>query len=120
MNLHKFKQEKRGHQDCGTRFDEDDLQLWKLSGFFIFGDDKLMIIIGSWVTCVCQIVIIVPKRLLSREKHKSGSRWYLSATLAFPVESLRGSVPKNGPIDFASKNHFSLNSADGKGLGPKC
>ena len=24
---------------------------------------------------------------------------------------LRGSVPKNGPIDFASKNHFSLNSA---------
>ena len=32
---------------------------------------------------------------------------------------LRGSVPKNGPIDFASKNHFSLNSADGKGLVPK-
>ena len=32
---------------------------------------------------------------------------------------LRGSVPKNGPIDFASKNHFSLNSADGKGLIPK-
>ena len=29
---------------------------------------------------------------------------------------LRGSVPKNGPIDCASKNHFSLNSADGKGL----
>ena len=33
--------------------------------------------------------------------------------------ALRGSVPKNGPIDFASKNHFSLNSADGKGLVPK-
>ena len=33
--------------------------------------------------------------------------------------TLRGSVPKNGPIDFASKNHFSLNSADGKGLVPK-
>ena len=33
--------------------------------------------------------------------------------------SLRGSVPKNGPIDCASKNHFSLNSADGKGLVPK-
>ena len=32
---------------------------------------------------------------------------------------LRGSVPKNGPIDFASKNNFSLNSADGKGLVPK-
>ena len=32
---------------------------------------------------------------------------------------LRGSVPKNGPIHFASKNHFSLNSADGKGLVPK-
>ena len=32
---------------------------------------------------------------------------------------LRGSVPKNGPIDFASKNHFSLNSADGKSLIPK-
>ena len=32
---------------------------------------------------------------------------------------LRGSVPKNGPIDFASKNHFSFNSADGKGLVPK-
>ena len=32
---------------------------------------------------------------------------------------LRGSVPKNGPIDYASKNHFSLNSADGKGLIPK-
>ena len=36
------------------------------------------------------------------------------------VGKLRGSVPKNGPIDFASKNHFSLNSADGKGLIPKC
>ena len=35
------------------------------------------------------------------------------------LETLRGSVPKNGPIDFASKNHFSLNSADGKGLVPK-
>ena len=34
-------------------------------------------------------------------------------------QDLRGSVPKNGPIDFASKNHFSLNSADGKGLIPK-
>ena len=32
---------------------------------------------------------------------------------------LRGSVPKNGPIDFASKNHFYLNSAEGKGLVPK-
>ena len=29
--------------------------------------------------------------------------------------NLRGSVPKNGPIDFASKNHFSLNSAEGFG-----
>ena len=36
-----------------------------------------------------------------------------------PINPLRGSVPKNGPIDFASKNHFSLNSADGKGLIPK-
>ena len=35
------------------------------------------------------------------------------------IYKLRGSVPKNGPIDFASKNHFSLNSADGKGLVPK-
>ena len=35
------------------------------------------------------------------------------------ANALRGSVPKNGPIDFASKNHFSLNSADGKGLVPK-
>ena len=35
------------------------------------------------------------------------------------TDELRGSVPKNGPIDFASKNHFSLNSADGKGLIPK-
>ena len=35
------------------------------------------------------------------------------------LDVLRGSVPKNGPIDFASKNHFSLNSADGKGLIPK-
>ena len=35
------------------------------------------------------------------------------------VAILRGSVPKNGPIDCASKNHFSLNSADGKGLVPK-
>ena len=35
------------------------------------------------------------------------------------IVDLRGSVPKNGPIDFASKNHFSLNSADGKGLVPK-
>ena len=34
------------------------------------------------------------------------------------VQYLRGSVPKNGPIDCASKNHFSLNSADGKGLVP--
>ena len=33
--------------------------------------------------------------------------------------SLRGSVPKNGPIDFASKNHFSLKSADREGLVPK-
>ena len=32
------------------------------------------------------------------------------------MRALRGSVPKNGPIDFASKNHFSFNSADGKGL----
>ena len=40
--------------------------------------------------------------------------------LACPIlRVLRGSVPKNGPIDFASKNHFSLNSADGKGLVPK-
>ena len=38
---------------------------------------------------------------------------------AIKVQALRGSVPKNGPIDFASKNHFSLNSADGKGLIPK-
>ena len=28
-------------------------------------------------------------------------------------------VPKDGPIDFASKNQFSLNSADGKDLVPK-
>ena len=35
------------------------------------------------------------------------------------ITVLRGSVPKNGPIDCASKNHFSLNSADGKGLVPK-
>ena len=34
-------------------------------------------------------------------------------------EYLRGSVPKNGLIDFASKHHFSLNSADRKGLVPK-
>ena len=27
---------------------------------------------------------------------------------------LRGSVPKNGPIDCASKNNFSLNSAKKK------
>ena len=33
---------------------------------------------------------------------------------------LRDSVPKNGPIDFTSKNHFSLKSAGGKGLVPKC
>ena len=32
---------------------------------------------------------------------------------------LRGSVPKSGPIDFASKNHFPLNSADYTGLVPK-
>ena len=35
------------------------------------------------------------------------------------VEDLRGSVPKSGPIDFASKNHFPLNSADHMGLVPK-
>ena len=35
------------------------------------------------------------------------------------LKQLRGSVPKNGPIDFASKNHFPLNSADGKSLVPK-
>ena len=29
------------------------------------------------------------------------------------AQLLRGSVPKNGPIDCASTNHFSLNSADG-------
>ena len=38
---------------------------------------------------------------------------------AVKLNALRGSVPKNGPIDCASKNHFSLNSADGKGLVPK-
>ena len=32
---------------------------------------------------------------------------------------LRGSVPKNGPVNFASKNRFYFNSADGKGLVPK-
>ena len=35
------------------------------------------------------------------------------------LRHLRGSVAKNGPIDFASRNHFPLNSADGKGLVPK-
>ena len=35
------------------------------------------------------------------------------------LQELRGSVPKNGPIDFVSNNHFSVNSADGKGLVPK-
>ena len=35
------------------------------------------------------------------------------------ANSLRGSVPKSGPIDFVSKNHFPLNSADYMGLVPK-
>ena len=44
---------------------------------------------------------------------------YVMRCLTFSSHFLRGSVPNNGPIDFASKNHFSLNSADGKCLVPK-
>ena len=51
------------------------------------------------------------------EQHKESLYQQISMMLA--QSQLRGSVPKNGPIDFASQNHFSLNSADGKGLVPK-
>ena len=88
MNLHKFKQRKKNN------IKTVELDLMKMTdssenyqAFFISGDDKLtIIIIGSWVACVFQAVI-VPKRLLKHEKHKSGSSWYLSATLAFPILS---------------------------------
>ena len=65
-------------------------------------------------------------RLPLTQKQKVTQKWPIRDTvnklnqiLQMAHKLLRGSVTKNGPIDFASKNHFSLNSADGKVLVPK-
>ena len=59
-------------------------------------------------------------KLLRKKLNSSlGNYSYEQMTVRFLFTILRGSVPKNGPIDCASKNYFSLNSADGKGLVPK-
>ena len=60
-----------------------------------------------------------PEAVLAPVSYRLSRRRRQRKRLLLKVPIKRHCPFKNGPIDFASKNHFSLNSADGKGLVPK-
>ena len=87
----------------------------------LFAEDTSLTVCGKVLdSLIHHINIELPKRYDWLWANKLTLNLTKTKYIVFqPRQKLRGSVPKNSPIDCGSKNNFSLNSADGKGLVPK-